>query len=79
MIRSRRRGTGVVVAQYDVPDSMSPLLAHAIVPGAKNPITAEIVHLAVRGLLRLEELPEPGAKKTTSSSAAARRHRTRSA
>ncbi|HCS62010.1 MAG TPA: DUF2207 domain-containing protein [Microbacterium sp.] len=63
MIRSRRRGTGIVVAQYDVPDSMPPLLAHAIVPGAKNPISAEIVHLAVRGLLRLEELPEAGAKK----------------
>lgn len=63
MIRRHRRGTGIVIAQYDVPDSMSPLLAGAIVPGAKNPITAEIVHLAVRGLLRIEELPEEGEKQ----------------
>ncbi|MCS3843539.1 DUF2207 domain-containing protein [Microbacterium sp. AK031] len=63
MIRSRRRGTGIVVAQYDVPDSMPPLLASAIVPKAKNSLTAQIVHLAVRGLLRLEDLPEEGATK----------------
>ena len=63
MVRSRRRGTGIVVAQYDVPDSMPPLLAHAIVPGAKNPLSAEIIHLAVRRLLRIEELPDADAKK----------------
>ncbi|MDQ0644119.1 DUF2207 domain-containing protein [Microbacterium murale] len=64
MIRSRRRGTGIVVAQYDVPDSMPPLLASAIVPKTKNSLTAQIVHLAVRGLLRLEDLPEEATKKT---------------
>ncbi|MEV4777122.1 DUF2207 domain-containing protein [Microbacterium sp. LWH12-1.2] len=53
--RRRRTATGVVIAQYDVPDSMPPLLAAAIVPGAKDPIPAEIVHLAVRGTLRIEE------------------------
>nr|WP_201468781.1 DUF2207 domain-containing protein [Microbacterium hydrocarbonoxydans] len=53
--RSRRRSTGVIVAQYDVPDRMPPLLAAAIVPGAKAAIPAEIVHLAVRGALRIEE------------------------
>lgn len=53
--RSRRTSTGIVVAQYDVPDSMPPLLAAAIVPGAKDAIPAEIVHLAVRGTLRIEE------------------------
>jgi len=63
MIRRRRRGTGIVVAQYDVPDSMPPLLASAIVPGSKNPLTAQIVHLAVRGMLRLEDVPETGQKK----------------
>ncbi|KJQ53404.1 DUF2207 domain-containing protein [Microbacterium sp. SA39] len=57
----RRRGTatGVIVAQYDVPDSMPPLLAAAIVPGAKDVIPAEIVHLAVRGTLRIEEGGSP--------------------
>ncbi|MGF6823756.1 putative membrane protein YgcG [Microbacterium sp. ZKA21] len=58
MVRSRRRATGVIIAQYDVPASMPPLLANAIVPRARNPITAQIIHLAVRGLLRLEELPD---------------------
>ncbi|WP_460798944.1 DUF2207 domain-containing protein [Microbacterium sp. GXF0217] len=57
MVRSRRRASGVIIAQYDVPVSMPPLLANAIVPGARNPITAQILHLAVRGMLRLEELP----------------------
>lgn len=53
--RSRRRATGLVIAQYDVPDSLPPLLAAPIVPGAKDAISAEIVHLAVRGALRIEE------------------------
>ncbi|MFJ4173102.1 DUF2207 domain-containing protein [Microbacterium sp. NPDC089696] len=53
--RARRRASGIVVAQYDVPDSMPPLLAAAIVPGARTPVPAEIVHLAVRGTLRIEE------------------------
>ncbi len=53
--KNRRRASGIIVAQYDVPDSLPPLLAAAIVPGAKDPIPAEIVHLAVRGTLRIEE------------------------
>ncbi|WP_435749158.1 DUF2207 domain-containing protein [Microbacterium sp. PMB16] len=57
--RRRRTATGVVVAQYDVPDSMPPLLAAALIPGAKDVIPAEIVHLAVRGTLRIEEGGSP--------------------
>lgn len=53
--RSRRTSSGIIVAQYDVPDSMPPLLAAAIVPAAKDAIPAEIVHLAVRGTVRIEE------------------------
>lgn len=53
--RRRRVADGIVVAQYDVPDRMPPLLAAAIIPGAKDPVPAEIVHLAVRGTLRIEE------------------------
>ena len=53
--RRRRTATGIVVAQYDVPDSLPPLLAAAIIRGAKDVIPAEIVHLAVRGTLRIEE------------------------
>lgn len=57
--RRRRTATGVIIAQYDVPDSLPPLLAAAIVPGAKDVIPAEIVHLAVRGTLRIEEGGSP--------------------
>ena len=63
MVRRRRRGTGIVVAQYDVPDAMPPLLASTIIPGAKNPLTAQIIHLAVRGMLRLEDIPEDSTQK----------------
>lgn len=51
----RRRATGIIVAQYDVPDDLPPLLAAALIPGAKDVIPAEIVHLAVRSVLRIEE------------------------
>lgn len=53
--RKRRTSTGIVVAQYEVPDSLPPLLAGAIMPRSKDVIAAEIVHLAVRGALRIEE------------------------
>ncbi|WP_334148431.1 DUF2207 domain-containing protein [Microbacterium sp.] len=53
--RRRRVADGIIVAQYDVPDRMPPLLAAALIPGAKDPVPAEIVHLAVRGTLRIEE------------------------
>lgn len=58
-VRRRRRATGIVIAQYDVPDSLPPLVAAAIIPKAKDVIPAEIVHLAVRGLLRIEEGDDP--------------------
>lgn len=57
--RRRRTATGIVVAQYDVPASMPPLLAGAIIPGAKSVIPAEIVHLAVHGVIRIEEGAAP--------------------
>lgn len=63
--RRRRRGTGIVVAQFEVPDSLPPLLAGAIVPGARNPVAAEIVHLAVGGHLRIEESPGEGGPDET--------------
>lgn len=57
--KRRRTATGVVVAQYDVPATMPPLLAAAIIPGAKSEIPSEIVHLAVRGAIRIEEGAQP--------------------
>lgn len=53
--RRRRRATGIVVAQFDVPDDLPPLVAAPLIPGAPNPVPAELVHLAVRGAIRLEE------------------------
>jgi uncharacterized membrane protein YgcG len=53
--RRRRVAMGIIVAQYDVPDSLPPLLAATLISGAKDTIPAEIVHLAVRGTLRIEE------------------------
>lgn len=57
--KRRRTATGIVVAQYDVPDEMPPVLAAAILPSAKAVIPAEIVHLAVRGVVRIEEGAAP--------------------
>lgn len=61
--RRRRRDTGIIVAQYDVPDSMPPLLASTIIPRAKNALAAQIIHLAVRGLVHLEEMSGGSEKK----------------
>ncbi|MEV8250250.1 DUF2207 domain-containing protein [Microbacterium sp. NPDC076768] len=60
--RRKRTATGIVIAQYDVPTSLPPLLAATLVPGTTAAIPAEIVHLAVRQQLRIEEgtdLAEP--------------------
>ncbi len=60
--RRRRTATGIVIAQYDVPDRLPPLLAAAVYPGARDAVPAEIVHLAVRGILRIEETGEKKAR-----------------
>lgn len=51
----RRRGRGIVVAQYDVPDALPPLLAAQIEGRAGVAVPAEIVHLAVRKTIRIVE------------------------
>jgi uncharacterized membrane protein YgcG len=64
MRRRRRVATGIIVAQFDVPADLPPLVAAPLVPGAPNPIPAQMVHLAVQGAVRLEEeRPEQGGKK----------------
>ncbi len=51
----RRSGRGVVVAQYDVPDALPPVLAAEI--EGRKPVAdaAEIVHLAVRAAIRISD------------------------
>jgi len=63
--RRRRTATGVIVAQYDVPEELPPLLAAPLIPGAKHTLPAQFVHLAVRGALRIDEQP---AKKKSGKS-----------
>lgn len=60
MRRRRRKATGIVVAQFDVPADMPPLVASAVVHKNPNPVPAQIVHLAVNGALRLEDEADGG-------------------
>lgn len=53
--RGRRSGRGIVVAQYDVPPSLPPLLAGQIEGKRSAATSSEIVHLAVRKTLRIED------------------------
>ncbi|MFE6994576.1 DUF2207 family protein [Microbacterium sp. NPDC057659] len=59
--RHRRQGTGIVVAQYEVPTDLPPLLAAQVEGSTGKAIPAEIVHLGVHGALRIAD----GQKKPT--------------
>lgn len=53
---ARRTSRGTIVAQYDVPGHLPPLIAAPIVgEPTRTPAAAQIIHLAVRGVTRLEE------------------------
>lgn len=61
MKRARRSFRGLIVAQYDVPEYLPPLLAGPLVAHGRSPVAAEFVHLAVTGAVRVEETAaEPG-------------------
>ncbi|MBS1905427.1 MAG: DUF2207 domain-containing protein [Actinobacteria bacterium] len=53
--RGRHSGRGIVVAQYDVPDALPPVLAAEI--EGRRPVAdaAEMVHLAVRKAIRISD------------------------
>lgn len=56
--RHRAQGRGVIVAEYEVPDDLPPLLAAEVIGGLQTrakAVPAEIVHLGVRGGLRIED------------------------
>lgn len=56
--RHRAQGRGVIVAQYDVPADLPPLLAAEVLDALavkRKATPAEIVHLGVRGTLRIED------------------------
>jgi uncharacterized membrane protein len=52
------KGTGVIVAQYDVPDNLSPMEVSGIVKENvdANQTSAEIVYLATRGYVKITEI-----------------------
>lgn len=56
-LKKRRRTTGkAVIAQYDVPQHLPPLLASQIrTTESVGPIPAQFLHLAVNGYMRIEE------------------------
>ncbi len=55
-LRSRRKtARGTVVAQYDVPDSLPPLVAGPVAGVSAKTVPAQLVHLAVRGAIRIED------------------------
>ncbi|WP_053388280.1 DUF2207 domain-containing protein [Leucobacter japonicus] len=59
--RKRAHGRGTIVAQYDVPDSLPPLIAGPLVGASDKTASAQLVHLAVRGAIRIEDgEPEHG-------------------
>ena len=53
--RHRQQGKGVVVAQYDVPDDLPPLLAARVLGVNGKQLPSEILHLGIRGALRIED------------------------
>lgn len=57
--RRRRQHRGVVVAQYEVSEHLPPLLAAPVAGTTKSAVAAQLVHLAVRGALRIEDGQEP--------------------
>nr|MBP6683795.1 DUF2207 domain-containing protein [Leucobacter sp.] len=66
--RQRRTGRGTIIAQYDVPAELPPLIAGPIVGSAvQSTATPQILHLAVIGATRLEDGEPKGKKKKKTS------------
>lgn len=53
--RKRRTFRGTIVAQYDVPPYLPPMIAGPLTRGSGSAVAAEFVHLAVSGVTRIEE------------------------
>lgn len=62
-LRSKRRSHAPVIAQYDVPADLPPLIAGPIAGTTQPTPPAEIVHLALLGATRIEEAEQKGKKK----------------
>ncbi len=60
LVRKRRVGRGVIVPQYEVPPELPPLLAGPLVGKSATAVPAELLHLALRGVTRIEEVEGRG-------------------
>lgn len=61
MLRSRRsKDTGNTLPRYGVPDDVPMLIAAPVASATGSAVTAEILRLAVRGVLRIEDTGESG-------------------
>lgn len=65
--RKRKTHRGVVVAQYDVPANLPPLIAAPIVGEKRVAVPAQFIHLAVLGAMRIEEPEEENGRKKRKS------------
>lgn len=56
------KGNGVIVAQFEAPDKLSPLQVGALIDEKVQPreVSAEIIHLAVLGYLTITRIPKTG-------------------
>lgn len=54
------KGTGVIIPQYEVPEKLTPMEVQGIIDEnvGSNAISAEIIYLATKGYLRINELEE---------------------
>jgi hypothetical protein len=52
------KGTGIIVAQYDVPDDLTPMEVSAILNQRVGPgdVSAELIYLATKGYLKIKEI-----------------------
>ncbi|MFT4235868.1 MAG: DUF2207 domain-containing protein [Microbacterium sp.] len=63
MRRRSRVASGVIVAQYDVPADLPPLVAGPVVGKSDKVIPAEFLHLAVQGAMQIEEVAPKNGRK----------------
>lgn len=51
----KRYRTGIIVPQYEVPAALPPMVAGSVLRGSRNLFSAHLIHLAVNGVIQLEE------------------------
>lgn len=65
VIRSRATARGTIVPQFEVPRDLPPALAARLTRHRSSPAAAQIIHLAVNDVIRLEEADDNDAFRNT--------------